>query len=106
MDLCPICYEICPHSEAILLRSLKPVADAPIKDEAVGYYRKIVLAQARKLYITYALVANLVSSFPDETPLNPFKKMRKNATGRVVVFDRADPKKFVGVITKTYLMMR
>jgi coenzyme F420 hydrogenase subunit beta len=46
MDLCPICYEICPHSEALLLRSLSFVADAPIKNEALGYYRKIVLAQA------------------------------------------------------------
>jgi len=46
MDLCPICYEMCPHSEALLLRSLGFVADAPIKNEALGYYRKIVLAQA------------------------------------------------------------
>jgi coenzyme F420 hydrogenase subunit beta len=46
LDLCPICYEICPHSEALLLRSLSCVADAPIKNEALGYYRKIVLAQA------------------------------------------------------------
>ncbi|MCW3996115.1 MAG: Coenzyme F420 hydrogenase/dehydrogenase, beta subunit C-terminal domain [Candidatus Bathyarchaeota archaeon] len=46
MDLCPICYEICPHSEALLLRSLSFVADTPVKNEALGYYRKIVLAQA------------------------------------------------------------
>jgi coenzyme F420 hydrogenase subunit beta len=46
LDLCPICYEICPHSKALLLRSLSCVADAPIKNEAVGYYRKIVLAQS------------------------------------------------------------
>jgi coenzyme F420 hydrogenase subunit beta len=46
MDLCPICYEICPHSEALLLRSLSFVADAPVKNEALGYCRKIVLAQA------------------------------------------------------------
>jgi coenzyme F420 hydrogenase subunit beta len=46
IDLCPICYEICPHSEALLLRSLSFVADAPTKNEALGYYRKIVLAQA------------------------------------------------------------
>ncbi len=45
LDLCPICYEICPHSEALLLRSLRCVATAPIKNEALGYYRKIVLAQ-------------------------------------------------------------
>jgi coenzyme F420 hydrogenase subunit beta len=46
LDLCPICYEICPHSEALLLRSLKAVSDAPLKNEALGYHRKIVLAQA------------------------------------------------------------
>ena len=46
IDLCPICYEICPHSEALLLRSLSFVADAPARNEAFGYYRKIVLAQA------------------------------------------------------------
>jgi coenzyme F420 hydrogenase subunit beta len=46
MDICPICYEMCPHSEALLLRSLSFVADAPVKNEALGYYRKIVLAQA------------------------------------------------------------
>ena len=46
MDLCPICYEICPHSEALLLRSLGYVADAPVKSEALGYYRKIALVQA------------------------------------------------------------
>ena len=46
MDLCPICYEMCPHSEALLLRSLSFVADAPVKNEALGYYRKVLLAQA------------------------------------------------------------
>ena len=46
MDICPICYEMCPHSEALLLRSLSFVADAPVKNEALGYYRKIMLAQA------------------------------------------------------------
>jgi coenzyme F420 hydrogenase subunit beta len=46
LDLCPICYGICPHSEALLLRSLKFVSDAPMRNEELGYYRKIVLAQA------------------------------------------------------------
>ena len=46
MDLCPICYEICPHSEALLIRSLSFVADNPVKNEALGYYRKILLVQA------------------------------------------------------------
>ncbi len=46
MDLCPICYEICPHSESLLLKALHPLSNAPIKHEALGYYRKIVLAQS------------------------------------------------------------
>ncbi len=46
LDLCPICYEICPHSDRLLLRSLRPVSDAPIRNEALGYYRKLLLAQA------------------------------------------------------------
>ena len=46
LDLCPICYEICPHSEALLLRSLSFVSDTPARNEALGYYRKILLAQA------------------------------------------------------------
>jgi coenzyme F420 hydrogenase subunit beta len=46
MDLCPICYEICPHSEALLLRSLSFVANTPVKSDALGYYRKILLVQA------------------------------------------------------------
>ena len=46
LDLCPICYEICPHSEALLLKSLKSVSDAPLKNEALGYHRRIVLAQS------------------------------------------------------------
>jgi len=46
LDMCPICYEVCPHSEALLLRSLRFVSDAPVKNEAIGYYRKMVLAQA------------------------------------------------------------
>jgi CBS domain-containing protein len=47
---------------------------------------------------------NLIGVFPDETALDAFKRMSENAMGRVVVFDRADPKKVVGVLTKTDLM--
>jgi len=40
LDLCPICYDVCPHSEALLLESMRFVADAPIRREGLGYYRK------------------------------------------------------------------
>ncbi len=46
LDFCPICYDICPHTEPLLMEAMKFVADAPIRRSALGYYRKIVLAQA------------------------------------------------------------
>jgi coenzyme F420 hydrogenase subunit beta len=46
IDSCPICYNICPHSEELLEESLKFVSDAPINREGLGYYRRILLAQA------------------------------------------------------------
>ena len=47
-DLCPICYEICPHSETLLIRSLEPVYESPLNSVAVGYLRKILLAQSKE----------------------------------------------------------
>ena len=46
MEFCPICYDICPFTEALLLEALGFVTDAPNRAESIGYYRKIVLAQA------------------------------------------------------------
>jgi coenzyme F420 hydrogenase subunit beta len=46
IDLCPICYDICPHTEPLLLEAMKFVADAPMRRNALGSYREIVLAQA------------------------------------------------------------
>jgi len=46
LDLCPICYDICPHTEPLLLETMKFVADAPLRRDALGYYREILLAQS------------------------------------------------------------
>jgi len=46
MEFCPICYDICPFTEALLLETLGFVANAPNRAESIGYYRKILLAQA------------------------------------------------------------
>lgn len=46
IESCPICYNICPHSENLLDESLKFVSDSPIKREGLGHYRRILLAQA------------------------------------------------------------
>ena len=46
LDSCPICYDICPHTDALLFETLRFVADAPNRRERLGYYRKILLAHA------------------------------------------------------------
>ncbi len=46
LDSCPICYDICPHSDALLYESLSFTADAPHRRESIGSYRRILLAQA------------------------------------------------------------
>jgi coenzyme F420 hydrogenase subunit beta len=46
LDSCPICYDICPHTDALLFETLRFVADAPHRRESIGYYRKILLAHA------------------------------------------------------------
>ena len=66
LDLCPICNEVCPHSQALLLRSAETVSDAPVRSEAVGYLRKILLAQAsdpnvREIGADGAVVSSLLT---------------------------------------------
>jgi len=66
LDLCPICYAVCPHSSPLILRSLEAVSDAPIKNEAIGYYRKMILAQAadpnlRKQYEDSGVISALLT---------------------------------------------
>jgi len=46
LDLCPICYDICPHTEPLSFEAMRFVADAPFRRDALGYYREILLAQA------------------------------------------------------------
>ena len=46
IDSCPICYDTCPHTDALLFETLKFVADAPHRRESIGYYRRILLAHA------------------------------------------------------------
>jgi coenzyme F420 hydrogenase subunit beta len=46
LNSCPICYDICPHTEALLFETLRFVANAPHRRDTLGYYRKILLAHA------------------------------------------------------------
>jgi coenzyme F420 hydrogenase subunit beta len=46
LEFCPICYDVCPHTEALLLEALGFVTDAPHRRESLGNYRDVMLAQA------------------------------------------------------------
>jgi predicted transcriptional regulator len=41
---------------------------------------------------------------PEDTALDAFRKMTEYETGRLIVTDPAEPKKIVGIITKSDLM--
>ncbi len=67
IESCPICYEICPHSEALLYDCLRFVAGTPLRREGLGYFRRILLAQAadpelRKLGHGGAVVTTLLTN--------------------------------------------
>jgi coenzyme F420 hydrogenase subunit beta len=47
---------------------------------------------------------DVVVAYPDETALDAFKRMSEEEIGRVIVLDRNDPTKIVGVVTKNDLM--
>jgi coenzyme F420 hydrogenase subunit beta len=46
MQFCPICYDVCPYTEALLLETLGFVTEAPNRREGLGHYRKLLFAQA------------------------------------------------------------
>ena len=84
-----------------------PVANE--KGEPVGWITLEEAAGVAKKKRDETLVSQIarkkiVIVYPDETALDAFKRMSEHEIGRVLVFDRADPKKFLGIVTKTDLM--
>jgi CBS domain-containing protein len=79
------------------------------KGEPVGWVTleeasNVPKMQRDKTLISKIARRNPVAVYTDETALDAFKRMSENETGRVLVFDRAEPKKLVGIVTKTDLM--
>jgi len=71
IESCPICFQICPHSEELVDDCLKFVSDSNIKREGLGYYRRILLAQAadpelRKLGHGGGIVTTLLTNAIDK----------------------------------------
>ncbi|MEM0050046.1 MAG: Coenzyme F420 hydrogenase/dehydrogenase, beta subunit C-terminal domain [Candidatus Bathyarchaeia archaeon] len=46
LDSCPICYNICPHTEALIHEAASFLLDTPYRRESIGGYRRIVLARS------------------------------------------------------------
>jgi coenzyme F420 hydrogenase subunit beta len=118
IDLCPICNEVCPHSQALLLRSLEAVSDAPFRSEAVGYLRKIVLAQASDqktreesadgAVVTTLLTFGVESKFFDSAivtrtdPTNPIKPKPAVALTSQEIASATGSKFFPSNVIKAY----
>jgi coenzyme F420 hydrogenase subunit beta len=118
IDLCPICNEVCPHSQALLLRSLEAVSDAPFRSEAVGYLRKIVLAQASDqktreesadgAVVTTLLTFGVESKFFDSAivtrtdPTNPIKPKPSVALTPQEITSATGSKFFPSNVIKAY----
>jgi CIC family chloride channel protein len=84
-----------------------PVANE--KGEPVGWITLEEAANVSKKKRNETLVGQiarktLVAAYPDETALDAFKRMSEYETGRVLVFDRATPKRLLGIVTKADLM--
>ena len=58
----------------------------------------------KETLVGHIALRNVVAAYPEETALDVFKRMSEHETGRILVFDRVNPKKMLGVITKTDLM--
>jgi coenzyme F420 hydrogenase subunit beta len=118
LDLCPICYAVCPHSEALLLRSLEPLFDAPVRSEAIGYFRKILLAQSNDsksreqthdgavvtTLLTYGLKdkffdSAIVTQTEDANPINPKSQV---AIFQEEIIKSAGSKFFPSSVIKAY----
>ncbi len=60
--------------------------------------------ERKKTTVGQILKRKPVVVYPEDTALDVFKKMSEFETGRVLVVDRADPKKLLGLVTKNDLM--
>ena len=84
-----------------------PVVDE--KNELVGVVTmeeatKVEKAERSKTSVAAIARPNLDVCYPGETALDVVRKMRKLETGRVLVLDRQNPQKILGIITKRDIM--
>jgi CBS domain-containing protein len=79
------------------------------KNELVGWVTfeeasKVYKSKRDETFVTEIVRRDVVVAHPDETALDAFKRMSEHEIGRVIVLDRDDPTKIVGIVTKADLM--
>jgi CBS domain-containing protein len=57
-----------------------------------------------KIFVGEVARRKLGAAYPEETALDAFKKMSEHEIGRILVVDRRNPKKLLGIISKADLM--
>ncbi|MHA1667635.1 MAG: chloride channel protein [Candidatus Heimdallarchaeaceae archaeon] len=66
--------------------------------------QKIPIEKRSSVKVKEIAKNNLISAFPDETASKALEKMNQAKVGRIVVVDRKDNKKLIGIITKTDIL--
>ncbi len=79
------------------------------KDVPIGWITLEEAAKVEKQFrcttsVKKIAIRKLITVYPDETALTAFKKMSSHKIGRVLVIDRNDSEKILGIVTKTDLI--
>jgi CBS domain-containing protein len=83
----------------VVNESGEPIGIATLEEAA-----KIEKGKRNDVLVSQITRPELVVAYPGETGLDAFKRMTEHETGRILVLDPANPKKLLGMVTKTDLM--
>jgi CBS domain-containing protein len=76
----------------------------PIGTVTLEEASKVEKTKRKDTLVGHITRRELIVAYPGETALDAFKRMSEHETGRILVLDSANPKKLLGMITKTDLM--
>ena len=65
---------------------------------------KVEKSKRQNTLVSHIARRKLVVAYPEETALCAFKRMEEHEVGRILILDPANPKKLLGMVTKTDLM--
>jgi CBS domain-containing protein len=76
----------------------------PIETVTLEEASKVEKTKRKVTLVGHITRRELIVAYPGETALDAFKRMSAHETGRILVLDPANPKKLLGMVTKTDLM--